>query len=174
MVFLTYHVIFGWRRGSFQIFVILNSSVTLPYPKGEKNGHQRGPFMQVNINIGNLTTHIAIVNKGRWNKNHIICRESDWMHCILYPRNIAWRNEFDTINQIKKKCRNSHQGRYWQIYYMYTVTFYLMKYRLEKKKFITGCSFSDPLIYFHCFTQKMTFWFNRNSALFVLRTESSR
>ena len=29
----------------FQIFVILNSSSTLPYPKGEKNGNQRWPYM---------------------------------------------------------------------------------------------------------------------------------
>ena len=27
--------------------VILNSSGTLPYPKGEKNGHQRWPYMRV-------------------------------------------------------------------------------------------------------------------------------
>ena len=31
----------------FQIFVILNSSGTLPYPKGEKNGHQRWPYVRV-------------------------------------------------------------------------------------------------------------------------------
>ena len=31
----------------FQIFFILNSSSTLPYPKGEKNGHQRWPYMRV-------------------------------------------------------------------------------------------------------------------------------
>jgi hypothetical protein len=35
----------------FQIFVILNSSNTLPYPKGEKNGHQRWPYMRVNIRL---------------------------------------------------------------------------------------------------------------------------
>merc|ERR1712008_49863 len=34
----------------FQIFVILNSFNTLPYPKGEKNGHRRWPYMQVNTN----------------------------------------------------------------------------------------------------------------------------
>ena len=33
----------------FQIFVILNSSSTLPYPKGEKNGHRRWPYMGVSI-----------------------------------------------------------------------------------------------------------------------------
>ena len=31
----------------FQIFFILNSSNTLPYPKGEKNGHRRWPYMRV-------------------------------------------------------------------------------------------------------------------------------
>ena len=31
----------------FQIFVILNSSGTLPYTKGEKNGHRRWPYMRV-------------------------------------------------------------------------------------------------------------------------------
>ena len=31
----------------FQIFVILNSSSTLPYRKGEKNGHRRWPYMRV-------------------------------------------------------------------------------------------------------------------------------
>ena len=31
----------------FKIFVILNSSGTLPYPKGEKNGHRRWPYMRV-------------------------------------------------------------------------------------------------------------------------------
>ena len=34
----------------FQIFVILNTSGTLPYPKGEKNGHRRWPYMRVYIN----------------------------------------------------------------------------------------------------------------------------
>ena len=38
----------------FQIFVILNSSNTLPYPKGEKNGHRRWPYMRVFTN--NLAT----------------------------------------------------------------------------------------------------------------------
>ena len=32
----------------FQIFSILNISSTLPYPKGEKNGHRRWPYMRVN------------------------------------------------------------------------------------------------------------------------------
>ena len=36
----------------FQIFVTLNSSGTLPYPKGEKNGPQRWPYMRVFIKIG--------------------------------------------------------------------------------------------------------------------------
>ena len=31
----------------FQIFVILNSSCTLPYPKGEKIGRQSGPYLRV-------------------------------------------------------------------------------------------------------------------------------
>ena len=31
----------------FKIFVILNSSCPLPYPKGEKNGHRRWPYMRV-------------------------------------------------------------------------------------------------------------------------------
>ena len=31
----------------FQIFVIQNSSSTFPYPKGEKNGHWRWPYIQV-------------------------------------------------------------------------------------------------------------------------------
>ena len=31
----------------FQIFVTLNSYCTLPYPKGEKNGHRRWPYMRV-------------------------------------------------------------------------------------------------------------------------------
>ena len=31
----------------FQILFILNSSGTLPSPKGEKNGHQRWPYMRV-------------------------------------------------------------------------------------------------------------------------------
>ena len=30
-----------------QIFVILNSSGTLPYLKGKKNGHRRWPYMRV-------------------------------------------------------------------------------------------------------------------------------
>ena len=34
----------------FQIFVILNSFNTLPYPKGEKNGHRRWPYMRVKLN----------------------------------------------------------------------------------------------------------------------------
>ena len=38
----------------FQIFVILNSSSTLPYPKGEKNGHQRWPYMRVCIRKNTL------------------------------------------------------------------------------------------------------------------------
>jgi hypothetical protein len=42
----------------FQIFVILNSSSTLPYPKGEKNGHRRWPFMRVFVKI----THECIQN----------------------------------------------------------------------------------------------------------------
>ena len=35
-------------------FVILNvnTSSTLPYPKGEKNGHQRWPYMRVDFNFG--------------------------------------------------------------------------------------------------------------------------
>ena len=33
----------------FQIFVILISSDTLPYPKGKKNGHQRWPYMWVYV-----------------------------------------------------------------------------------------------------------------------------
>ena len=33
----------------FQIFVTLNSSGTLLYPKGEKNGHRRWPYMRVTI-----------------------------------------------------------------------------------------------------------------------------
>ena len=36
---------------SFQIFVILNSFNTLPYPKGEKNGHRRWPYVRVFIRI---------------------------------------------------------------------------------------------------------------------------
>ena len=36
---------------SFQIFVILNSSGNLPYPKGEKNGHWRWPYMRVYLNF---------------------------------------------------------------------------------------------------------------------------
>ena len=31
----------------FQIFVTLNSSGTLPYPKSKKNGHRRWPYMRV-------------------------------------------------------------------------------------------------------------------------------
>ena len=34
---------------AFQIFVVLNSSNTLTYPKGEKNGHRRWPYMRVLI-----------------------------------------------------------------------------------------------------------------------------
>ena len=41
----------------FQIFVILNSSGTLPYPKGEKNGHRRWPYMRVFTN--NLATFVV-------------------------------------------------------------------------------------------------------------------
>ena len=33
----------------FQIFFILNSSKSFPNPKGEKNGHQRWPYMRVHI-----------------------------------------------------------------------------------------------------------------------------
>ena len=33
----------------FKKCVILNSSSTLPYPKGEKNGHRRWPYMRVYI-----------------------------------------------------------------------------------------------------------------------------
>ena len=40
---------------TFQIFVILNSSSSLPYPKGEKNGHRRWPYMRISIK-SNLTT----------------------------------------------------------------------------------------------------------------------
>ena len=37
----------AFRIIAFQIFVILNSSSTLSYPKGEKNGHRRWPYMRV-------------------------------------------------------------------------------------------------------------------------------
>ena len=33
----------------FKIFIILNSSGILPYPKDEKNGHRRWPYMRVLI-----------------------------------------------------------------------------------------------------------------------------
>ena len=39
----------------FQIFVILNSSSTLPYPKGEKNGHRRWPYMRVLLIFSHFT-----------------------------------------------------------------------------------------------------------------------
>ncbi len=35
----------------FQIFVILNSSSTLPYPEGEENGHQRWPLVKTTNSI---------------------------------------------------------------------------------------------------------------------------
>ena len=34
----------------FQIFVFLNTSSTLPYPKGEKIGHQSRPYFRVLVN----------------------------------------------------------------------------------------------------------------------------
>ena len=39
---------------SFAIFVILNSSSTLPYPKGEKIGRQRRPYLRAFLNLQNL------------------------------------------------------------------------------------------------------------------------
>ena len=52
----------------FQIFVTLNSSGTLPYPKGEKNGHRRWPYMRVSSKFltqgANLEWYLILVP--RW------------------------------------------------------------------------------------------------------------
>ena len=44
----------------FQIFVTLNSSGTLPYPKGEKNGHQRWPYMRVISKKQNIFQYLCL------------------------------------------------------------------------------------------------------------------
>ena len=63
----------------FQIFVILNSSSTLPYQKGEKNGHRRCPYMRV------------------WLKDLCYCYNQSFKSIsilLLYFLNLLWENIF--------------------------------------------------------------------------------
>ena len=67
----------------FQIFVTLSSSGTLPYPKGEKNGPRRWPYMRVLLNLKEPVLTLTYSTPVRNWTQRILCMTKDVILLLL-------------------------------------------------------------------------------------------
>ena len=103
----------------FQIFVILNSSCTLPYLKGEKIGRQSGPYLQVG------------------SKNPRSWQPQTCIYFMLHAYNCLLDSTQTAVSRIlQKNCVNCPQFKNNMVGFIYTFCFWswVLERSLERKK----------------------------------------